>query len=254
LTRALAGQNALVTGGAQGLGSAIAARLAADGARVAVNDLEDDERLRKVVRDVDGLSAPADVSDRAALSSAVQRVLDETGGIDIAVCNAATMSMEPFGEHDHDAWWHQIDVNLTGTFNTIGAVLPSMLERGAGRVVVIASEWGVVGWPNATAYCASKAGLISLTKSLGRELAPQGVLVNAVAPGIIDTPQLEHDARDAGLDIEEMRRRYAETAPLRRIASPDEMAATVAFLCTPRAGAFVGQVLQPNGGTTRGPA
>jgi NAD(P)-dependent dehydrogenase (short-subunit alcohol dehydrogenase family) len=181
-------------------------------------------------------------------------VSDETGGIDIAVCNAAAMTLEPFGEHDHDAWWRQIDVNLTGTFNTIGAVLPSMLERGDGRVVIIASEWGVVGWPNATAYCASKAGLISLTKSLGRELAPQGILVNAIAPGIIDTPQLQNDADDAGLDLEEMRRRYAEAAPLRRIATPDEMAATVAFLCTPGAGSFVGQILQPNGGTVRGPA
>jgi NAD(P)-dependent dehydrogenase (short-subunit alcohol dehydrogenase family) len=250
----LSGRTALVTGGAQGLGAAITTRLARDGARVAVNDLEDDELLRRVVGDVGGLSAPADVSDGAAISSAVQRVSDETGGIDIAVCNAAAMTLEPFGEHDHDAWWRQIDVNLTGTFNTIRAVLPSMLERGDGRVVIIASEWGVIGWPNATAYCASKAGLISLTKSLGRELAPQGILVNAVAPGIVDTPQLEHDANDAGLDLEEMRRRYAEASPLRRIATPDEMAATVAFLCTPGAGAFVGQILQPNGGTVRGPA
>jgi NAD(P)-dependent dehydrogenase (short-subunit alcohol dehydrogenase family) len=254
LTQVLAGRTALVTGGAQGLGAAIAARLARDGARVAVNDLEDDERLREVVRDVDGLSAPADVSDRAAISSAARRISEETGGIDIAVCNAAAMTLEPLGEHDHEAWWRQIDVNLTGTFNTIGTVLPSMLKRGEGRIVIIASEWGVVGWPNSTAYSASKGGLISLTKALGRELAPQGVLVNAVAPGIIDTPQLEHDARDAGLDLEEMRRRYAQTSPLGRIATTDEMAATVAFLCSPGAGAFVGQILQPNGGTTRGPA
>jgi NAD(P)-dependent dehydrogenase (short-subunit alcohol dehydrogenase family) len=251
---ALAGRTALVTGGAQGLGAAIAARLAADGARVAVNDLEDDERLGRVVSGVDGLSAPADVSDRAAISGAAERIADQTGGIDIAVCNAAVMALEPLGEHDEDAWWRQIDVNLTGTFNTIGAVLPGMLERGEGRIVIIASEWGVVGWPNATAYCASKAGLITLAKSLGRELAPRGVLVNAIAPGIIDTPQLQHDADDAGLDIEEMRQRYADASPLRRIAAPEEIAATVAFLCTPGAGALVGQILQPNGGTTRGPA
>jgi NAD(P)-dependent dehydrogenase (short-subunit alcohol dehydrogenase family) len=252
--QALSGRTALVTGGAQGLGAAIAARLADDGARVAVNDLSDDERLRRVVDDVGGVAAPADVSDRAAISRAVERVSDEAGAIDMAVCNAAAMTMEPLGDHDREAWWRQIDVNLTGTFNTIGAVLPAMLERGDGRIVIIASEWGVAGWPNASAYCASKAGLITLAKALGRELAPQGILVNAVAPGIMDTPQLEHDADDAGLDIEEMRRRYAEATPLRRIASPDEIAATVAFLCTQGAGAFAGQVLQPNGGTTRGPA
>jgi NAD(P)-dependent dehydrogenase (short-subunit alcohol dehydrogenase family) len=250
----LSGRTALVTGGAQGLGAAIAARLAADGARVAVNDLRDDERLRRVVNEVDGLSAAADVSDGGAISNAVRRVCEETGGVDVAVCNAAAMALEPLGQHDHEAWWRQIDVNLTGTFNTIAAVLPSMLEQGEGRIVIIASEWGVVGWPNASAYCASKAGAISLAKALGRELAPSGVLVNAVAPGIIDTPQLEHDANDAGLDLEEMRRRYARAAPLRRIATPDEIAATVAFLCGPGSSAFVGQILQPNGGTVRGPA
>jgi NAD(P)-dependent dehydrogenase (short-subunit alcohol dehydrogenase family) len=251
---ALSGRTALVTGGAQGLGAAIAARLAADGARVAVNDVDDDERLRRVVGEVDGLSAPADVSDRAAISGAAERVADETGGIDIAVCNAAVMALEPLGEHDEGAWWRQIDVNLTGTFHTIGAVLPGMLERGDGRIVIIASEWGVIGWPGASAYSASKAGVITLAKALGRELAPRGVLVNAVAPGIIDTPQLEHDAGLEGVDLDEMRRRYAEASPLGRIARPDEIAATVAFLCTPGAGALVGQILQPNGGTTRGPA
>jgi 2-hydroxycyclohexanecarboxyl-CoA dehydrogenase len=118
--------------------------------------------------------------------------------------------------------------------------------------VIIASEFGVVGWANATAYSASKMGLISLTKTLGRELGPENILVNAIAPGIMDTPQLDVDAVDAGVSPEEIRRRYAADSPMGRIGRPEEIAALAAFLSTDGAGAFVGQILQPNGGTTRG--
>jgi NAD(P)-dependent dehydrogenase (short-subunit alcohol dehydrogenase family) len=129
-----------------------------------------------------------------------------------------------------------------------------MRSRGTGRIVIIASEFGVVGWINATAYAASKAGLISLTKTLGRELGPEGILVNAIAPGIMDTPQLDVDAADAGVSPEEIRRRYADESPIGRIGRPEEIAATVAFLAGDGATALTGQILQPNGGTTRGPA
>jgi NAD(P)-dependent dehydrogenase (short-subunit alcohol dehydrogenase family) len=219
-----------------------------------VNDLRHDAGLRHTVRAVGGISAPADISDREAISAAVERVVAEAGGIDLLVCNAAVMTMQTFDDHEYGSWWRQIDVNLSGTFNTVGAALPTMLERGGGRIVIIASEWGVIGWPNASAYSASKAGVIALCKALGRELGPRGVLVNAVAPGVIDTPQLAHDAAHAGVGVKEIRRRYAEATPLRRTATPEEIAATVTFLCTPGAGAMVGQIVQPNGGTTRGPA
>ena len=128
-----------------------------------------------------------------------------------------------------------------------------MRTLGRGRIVIIASEFGVVGWANASAYSASKAGLISLTKTLGRELGPEGILVNAIAPGIMDTPQLDVDAEDAGVSPEEIRRRYAAETPIGRIGRTEEMAALAAFLAPTRPGAFVGQILQPNGGTTRGP-
>ena len=108
------------------------------------------------------------------------------------------------------------------------------------------------GWaPNATAYAASKAGLIALTKGLGRELGPQGILTNAIAPSFIDTSQLLVDASDAGLTLDEMRRVYAEQIPVRRLASPDDIAAAVAFLAGPGSSAVVGQILQPSGGVTR---
>jgi 2-hydroxycyclohexanecarboxyl-CoA dehydrogenase len=133
-------------------------------------------------------------------------------------------------------------------------VLPGMRQLSGGRIVIISSEWGVIGWPNATAYAASKAGLISLGKTLGRELAPENIITNVVAPGVIDTPQLENDARDAGVSAEEIKACYAAETPMGRIGRPDEVAATVAFLAREGSAALVGQIVQPNGGTTRGGA
>lgn len=249
---ALAGQPALVTGAGQGMGRAIARRLAADGARVAVNDLTADDRVEAVVAETGGIPAACDVSDPEAVAAMVGEVEEALGPVGILVANHAHMAMGPFANQDEAAFWRQVDTNLSGTFFLVRAVLPGMRRRGGGRIVIIASEWGVTGWPNATAYAASKAGLISLTKTLGRELAAEGIIVNAVAPGITDTPQLEVDARDAGVSREQIVARYAQAVPLGRVGTPEEIAATVAFLASPPAEAFVGQVLQPNGGTTRG--
>jgi NAD(P)-dependent dehydrogenase (short-subunit alcohol dehydrogenase family) len=243
---------ALVSGAGQGLGRAIAGRLAAEGARVAVNDRVPSPGLEEVVSEIDGTPAVADVSDPEAVERMVAEVERALGPVELLVANHAYMSMAPFSEHEPEDWWRNIEVNLSGTFHLLRAVLPGMRGLGRGRVVVIASEFGVVGWANATAYAASKTGLISLTKTLGRELGPEGILVNAIAPGIMDTPQLDVDAADAGVSPSEIRRRYAADSPLGRIGRPEEIAALAAFLCSDGAGAFVGQILQPNGGTTRG--
>lgn len=144
-----------------------------------------------------------------------------------------------------------MDTNLGGTFHLVQAVLPHMRRNGGGRIVVIASEWGVIGWPEATAYAASKAGLISPAKTLGRELAPEGIIVNAVAPGVTDTPQLQVDADAAGVTLSAMHARYAESIPLGRIGSVDEIAAAVQFLADFEMSAVVGQVISCNGGATR---
>jgi NAD(P)-dependent dehydrogenase (short-subunit alcohol dehydrogenase family) len=250
----LEGKNALVSGAGQGLGRRIAQRLAAEGARVAVNDRQPSDAVDEVVHETGGIAAIADVSDPDAVSRMVAEVEDTLGDVDVLVANHAYMSMAPFVDHDPDDWWRNVDVNLSGTFFLVQAVLPGMRRRGAGRIVIIASEFGVAGWANATAYAASKAGLISLTKTLGRELGPEGILVNALAPGIMDTPQLDVDAHDAGVTPEEIRKRYAAESPIGRIGDPREMAALVAFLASDGAGALVGQILQPNGGTTRSPA
>jgi NAD(P)-dependent dehydrogenase (short-subunit alcohol dehydrogenase family) len=242
---------ALVTGAAQGIGRAIATRLASDGARVAVNDRMDSPALKETVERTGGLAAPADVTDRVAVAAAVADIDRVLGGVDILVCNAAYMTMGSLLEHDEADWWKVVDTNLGGTFNAIQAVLPAMRRRGGGHIVVIASEWGVTGWPRATAYSASKAGLISLAKTLGRELARENIVVNAIAPGVIDTPQLEVDAADAGVSLAQMHAEYARGIPLGRIGTAEEIAATVSFLARRDVGAFVGQTLQINGGAPR---
>jgi 2-hydroxycyclohexanecarboxyl-CoA dehydrogenase len=245
---------ALVSGAAQGIGRATALRLAADGATVVANDREPSPELDDVAKACGGVAAVADVSDHEAVQEMVARVEAGVGPVGLLVANAAYMSMGRFLEQDEADWWRHIDTNLSGTFYLVRSVLPGMRRLSGGRIVIISSEWGVIGWPNATAYAASKAGLISLGKTLGRELASENIITNVVAPGVIDTPQLENDARDAGVSAEEIKARYAAETPLGRIGRPEEVAATVAFLAREGSAALVGQIVQPNGGTTRGGA
>src|ERR1700732_1385257 len=161
----LAGKIALVTGAAQGLGAAHARRLADAGALVAVNDLSPSPELTLLAEEIGGSPVPGDVSDRNQVQDLVARIEEQLGAVDVLVANHAYMSMGAFLESDLDDWWKVIDTNLGGTFYLIQSVLPGMRESGGGRIVVVASEWGVTGWPGATAYAASKAGLISLVKT-----------------------------------------------------------------------------------------
>jgi NAD(P)-dependent dehydrogenase (short-subunit alcohol dehydrogenase family) len=244
------GSVALVTGATQGIGAAIARRLAAEGATVAVNDIDRRPAMDKLTGEIGGLAAPADVSSRDQVRTMIAEIQRAAGPISTLVCNAAYMTMSPLLQHSPDDWWRVVDTNLTGTFHLVQAALPSLRRSGRGRVVIVTSYWGVTGWPNATAYAASKAGLIALAKTLGRELAPE-VIVNGIAPGVTATPQLEVDAADAGVSLEEIQRRYAEGVPLGRIGRPEEIAAAVAFLADPRIGAMTGQILHVNGGEVR---
>jgi NAD(P)-dependent dehydrogenase (short-subunit alcohol dehydrogenase family) len=252
MTTPAAGQAvALVTGAAQGLGRATALRLAADGFTVAVNDIADDERLTDLAGQVGGLAVPGDIADPDAVTNMTREVIERLGRVDVLVANAAAMEMGPFLTQDPQTWWRQIEVNLSGHFRLIQSVVPHMRGNGGGRIVLIASGWGVIGHPNATAYAASKAGLIALAKGLGRELGPQGILTNAIAPAYIDTEQLRVDAADLGITLDEMRERYRELVPTGQLATVGDIAGAVAFLAGPGGSAFVGQVLQPSGGVTR---
>lgn len=215
-----------------------------------VNDV-DAGKAARVAEVLGGLSVPCDVSDRGAVRAMVGRCEHECGPVELLVANHAFMTMAPFLESSEVDFARTLEVNLLGTAWLIGACAPAMAARGYGRIVAIASEWGVIGWPNASSYAASKGGIIALVKSAARRFARDGVAVNAVAPGVTDTPQLDVDAADAGLTHEEMVSVYGRDVPLGRIGRPSDMAATVAFLLSEPAAAFVGQVLGPNGGSTR---
>jgi NAD(P)-dependent dehydrogenase (short-subunit alcohol dehydrogenase family) len=247
----LDGRVALVTGAAQGMGAAHARRLAAAGATVAVNDIRDSIELAALADEIGGLTAAGDVSDPAECVRIVAGVVQAAGRLDVLVANHAYMTMAPLLDHDDTDWWKVVDTNLSGTFFLVQAVLPHMRDAGAGRIVVVSSEWGITGWPEATAYAASKSGLISLVKTLGRELAPEHIIVNAVAPGVTDTPQLQVDADAAGVELDAIHQHYASSIPLGRIGFPDEVAAAVELLSDFDVEAVVGQVISCNGGSTR---
>lgn len=242
----------LVTGAAQGIGRGIVKRMALEGAKVAVNGRVDDERLHAVVAEMGGFPAPGDIADPAAVRRMVEAVEASLGPIEVLVCNAARMTMKPFLEQDPDQWWGQVNINLTGHMDVVAAVLPGMRRLGRGRIVLFSSLWGPIGWENASGYAASKSALISFGRSLARELAPGRIYVTIVAPGIIDTPQLQVDADDAGVSLEEMHRIYAKNIPAGRIGTPDDVARAVVFLSTATARAFAGQTIHPNGGEIRG--
>jgi NAD(P)-dependent dehydrogenase (short-subunit alcohol dehydrogenase family) len=231
---------ALVTGAATGIGQATADVLEARGFAVARNHLPGQA--------VSGYPAEADVSDPAAVDAMVRDVTRDLGPVSVLVANAAYMVMGGIDEVGAGEFWRVINTNLTGTFACIRACAPAMTEAGWGRIVNVTSDWGRTGWPRATAYSASKAGIISLTKAAARELGPHGVTVNAVAPGVIDTPQLQVDAADAGLAMAEMHERYARDVPVGRVGRPAEVAEVIAHLCSDLAGTITGQIVSVNGG------
>jgi NAD(P)-dependent dehydrogenase (short-subunit alcohol dehydrogenase family) len=246
----LTGRVAFVTGAGQGIGRATALRLSREGADVCVNDINA-ETAGAVAEEAGGFSAPCDVSDLAAVREQIARCERERGPIDLLVANHAFMVMAPFVDHPETDFARTLEVNLLGTAWLMSVCAPAMAARGYGRIVAIASEWGQIGWPNATAYAATKGGIIALVKSVARQYARDGVAVNAVAPGVTDTPQLDVDAADAGFTHEEMVQAYGRDVPLGRIGRPEDIAATVAFLLSTPAIALVGHVLGPNGGATR---
>jgi len=216
-----------------------------------MNDIADDGHLGARAKDLGGIAVPADIAAAEAPGQIVDAVRGRLGDIDVLVANAAAMEMGSFVTQEQTRWWRQVDVNLSAHFRLVQAVVPGMRRIGCGRIVIIASGWGVIGHPNASAYSASKAGLIALAKGLGRELGPEGILTNAIAPSYVDTEQLQVDAEAAGVTLDEMRGIYRRLIPVGRLATVEDIAAAVSFLASPLSGAFVGQVLQPGGGVTR---
>jgi NAD(P)-dependent dehydrogenase (short-subunit alcohol dehydrogenase family) len=236
---------ALVTGAGSGIGRAIAEKLAKDGEQVAVNDLNSETADEVVIRIKESggraAAAPGDVSDAEAVEQIMTAVRETYGSPEILVNNAGFLQQKRFVDLTVEDFDRMIAVHLRGTFLCTRAVLPEMLSRGSGIVVNVASQLGQIGGIELCHYSAAKAGIIGLTKSLAREVSAQGVRVNAVAPGPINTELI------LGLS-EEWQRAKAAELPLGRFGEPAEVAETVAFLVSDGATLYVGQTLGPNSG------
>ena len=232
---------ALVTGGARGIGAAVARELAAAGSRVAVNYRAGAEAAEALAAEIGGTAVQADVADPAAVAALVERVEAELGPLDILVANAGVTRDTLIVRMSDEEWDAVIETNLRGVFNCCRAVARGMLKRKSGSIVTLTSVVGLHGNPGQTNYAASKAGIVGLTKSLAKELGSRGVRVNAVAPGYIETELTT-------VLPEDLKQVILTNTPLARLGDPADVAGCVRFLCSDEARFVTGAVLQVDGG------
>jgi 2-hydroxycyclohexanecarboxyl-CoA dehydrogenase len=239
----LEGRIALVTGGASGIGAATARRLAAEGARVAVADVNE-AGARSVASELDGTAIQMDVTDVESIRAGVATL----GDVDVLVNNAGTDRFSFFVHTDEELWDFVLAVNLRGTIAVTHAVLDGMQKRGRGAIVNVASEAGRVGSQGSVVYSAAKAGVIGFTRAVARESSRFGVRVNAVAPGPIDTPLLNAAPEQLGEIGERLKAGMIAATSMRRIGQPEEVAAAIAFLACDDASFVTGQTINVSGG------
>ena len=253
-------KTAVVTGGASGIGRAVAQRLRNDGFRVAVIDLSPTDDGFGHLADVtdraqvdtavaairDEFGYVADVTDRAQVDAAMSAIRDAFGPILVLVNAAGVEGFKKFSKMSFDEWSRVIDVNLNGVFHTIQAVLPDMVEAGWGRIVNISSSSTHSGQPFMSHYVAAKSAVNGLTKSLALEYGPCGITVNAVPPGFVDTPMLRSaESRHLlGGSVED----HINRTPVRRVGRPEDIAAACSFFVSEEASYITGQILGVNGG------
>ena len=243
----LTGRVALITGAGRGMGRASAERIAAAGARVVVNDLDEARATevadRLVSEGAEAMGVAADVSDAADVSRLVGTVREEFGEVDVLVNNAGVLRRTGILALEEDEWDLVLDVNLKGTYLCTRAVLPAMKEAGWGRVVNISSSAGrsvsTLGGPH---YTTAKAAVLGFTRAVAKEMAPFGITLNAVCPGLVNTEMVNEVITDA------QTRAYADSFPIKRLAEPEEVAELVAFLASDRAAYITGASLDINGG------
>lgn len=249
---ALDGKHAIVSGGGTGLGAAIAADLSAAGARVTILGRRM-EALEQVAAGNPSITAFAcNVTDRASVDATLVMAAKQSGQIDIAIANAGAAMSKPFAKMDPGDLDTMLSVNLYGVFHLWQAALPPMLERGSGRLVVIASIAGLKGAPYISAYCAAKHAVIGMTRALAQEVAAKGVTVNAVCPGYVDTPMLDRTldniVEKTGMTREQAAETLTADNPQKRFIQPDEVAHTVTWLCEDTARSVNGQAIAIAGG------
>ena len=247
--RGLKGKRAIVTGGGSGIGREICKRFGEEGTEVFVFDINavGAEETARAIRDAGGRASAhrVDITDRGSVDAGVAEA-ERGGGIDILVNNAGWDEIRLFLDSDVTLWKKVVDINLYGPLHMHHAVLPGMVRNGRGRVVNISSDAGRVGSSGEAVYSACKGGIIAFTKTMARELARKGVLLNAVAPGPTDTPLFAEVAKgEAGAKIADGLKR---AIPLRRLAQPTDYPGIVCFLASDDAGFITGQVISVSGG------
>ena len=242
------GKGVLITGGASGIGRASASLFAAQGAAVAISDINED-KTREAARELGNqhVAAPGDVSDEASVATIIEAARGGLGKIDVLInCAGVSDTFAPTLEQSMEHWQRIIDINLTGTYLTCRAVAGGMLERGEGAIVNISSIAGLVGLPYRNAYTASKHGVAGLTKSLASEWGQSGIRVNAVSPGYVATPMVQGMIKTGRIDEKTIQRR----TPMGRLATPDEIGNVMMFLASPLASYVNGVVIPIDGGYT----
>ena len=240
------GKTALVTGGANGIGAATAARFASEGAKVVVADF-DEAGANETAKAIGGLAVACDVTSREQVEAAVAAAVELGGSLDVLVPCAGIIRDNMLFKMTDDDWDAVIDTHLKGTFFAVRAAQRQMVEQRSGKMVLISST-SALGNRGQTNYSTAKAGLQGMAKTLAIELGPFGINVNCVAPGFIATAMTRQTAERMGLEFDEFQKAAAEQVPLRRIGRPEDIAGTVAFLCSEDASYISGQVVYVRGG------
>lgn len=250
------GWRVLVTGGGSGIGLRTVELLIADGARVTALDVDDAGLARAAALGDRVTALRCDVRSRAEVEAAVAAAEAAMGGIDRVVCSAGIFRFVPFAEITDDLWERTLDINLTGTFRVCHEAAPRLIAAGGGRIVTVASIAGVRAGPNSAPYIASKWGLVGLTKAMALDLAPHGIVVNAVAPASIPETGIGQSSLEQkiemgwGTTVEETIANQARNYPMRRLGTADDVARWIRHLLSDEAAWMTGQVLSMDGGAT----